>query len=245
MNANQTTKAKFANLARLLEIENEKRKEEAAFFIENGFLTHWNETTHQQNDNGIERYSTPRRWEQYKNGEISREKAIEYATRRAHREIDKQTIKKQDKLLKARDADEIKTVSILVEWKRSSVWGYNPTALVTINGKQQFGGTASGCGYDKQTAAVGTALNQSISVLAMLYRAKETALEAAPPEIRNNPESSNSKLIHYGAGYGVLPYFEGGVGMESFRGVFEACGLKLTHENHASRTNDYYYFERV
>ena len=235
------TQSTFENLARMIEREAEQRRENARFYIENGYLDSWG-GDHAKNDHGIERESTPKRWCQYKHGEITREKAVEFATKRRLKEIDRETIKKQDKLLRARDAEEIRSVSISIDWKRNATWGYNPTATVTINGIYQFSGTASGCGYDKRTAAVGAALNQSIIILKMLYTAKEKALRKAPAKIRNNPESSNADLIHYGAGYGVLPYFEGGVGMTSFRGVFEAWGLRCTH-SHETKTTDYYYFE--
>lgn len=241
-------KSTFTHLAHLMEKEAEQKRERAAFFIENGFLPDWN-GEHTKNDNGIEGNSTALRWKQYKNGEISREKAVEFATKRALREIDRETIKRSDKLLRARDAAEVKTVSISVDWKRSSTWGYNPTATVIINGVHEYRGTASGCGYDKETAAIAAALNQSIVILKMLYTAKEQALESMSPERIEAAKKgycfgceTNRDFIHYGAGYGILPYFEGGVGMSSFRGVFEACGLRCTR-SHETKTRNYYYFE--
>lgn len=236
------TKNTFEHLARMIEREAEQKQKNARDYIEKGYIESWSDEHKKKNDNGIRDNSTPTRWCQYKHGEITREKAVEFATKRRLKEIDRETIRKQDKLLTARDAAEIKNVSISIEWKRSATWGYNPTATVTINGIYQYVGTASGCGYDKRTAAVGEALNQSEIILKMLYTAKEKALKKAPARIRNNPEASNADLIHYGAGYGVLPYFEGGVGMTSFRGVFEACGLRCTH-THETKTTDYYYFE--
>lgn len=242
------TKSTFFHLAARIEKEAAQKKEAARFYIENGYLESWGgEKT--KNDNGIEKESTPLRWKQYKNGEITRETAVKYAIRRRLKEIDGETIKKQDKLLRAKDADEIKNVSISIEWKRSATWGYNPTATVTVNGIYQFTGTASGCGYDKRTAAVGEALNKSIVILKMLYTAKEKALATMPNEeieaakAGYGPEcETNANFIHYGAGYGVLPYFEGGVGITSFHGVFEACGMRCTH-SHETKTTDYYYFE--
>lgn len=234
-------KTTFKHLSNMVEREAKKRQADARFYIENGFLESWG-GEYTKNDQGIKNNSTETRWKQYQNREITREKAVEFATKRRLKEIDRETIKKLDKLLKAQNADELKSVSVSVSWKRSAYWGYNPTATVTINGIYQFTGHASGCGYDKETAAVGEALNQSEIILKALYTTKEKALSKAPAKIRNNPESRNADLIHYGAGYGVLPYFEGGVGMTSFKGVFEACGLKCTHSNH-TKTSDYYYFE--
>lgn len=243
------TKSTFQHLAQRISKEAEQKQENARFYIENGYLESWHDGK-TKNDNGIKNESTATRWKQYQNGEITREKAVEYATRRRLKEIDRETIKKQDKLLRARDAEEIKSVSISVDWKRSNTWGYNPTATVIINGIYEYRGTASGCGYDKETAAVGTALNQSIIILKMLYTAKEKALASMPPEESEAAKKgyiegceTNRAFIHYGAGYGVLPCFEGGVGMTSFRGVFEACGLKCTH-THETKHTDFYYFEK-
>ena len=243
------TKSTFANLAQRIEREAAQSTQDALFFIENGYLESWH-GEHTRNDNGIERESTPLRWRQYKNGEITREQAVKYAYNRRVKEIERQTIKTQDKLLRARDADEIKNVSISVVWKRSATWGYNPHATVIINGVQRFEGSASGCGYDKRTAAIGEALNQSDIILKMLYTAKENALSTMPPEQIEEAKKgyhfgceTNRDFIHYGAGYGVLPYFEGGVGMESFTGVFEACGLRCVN-SHSTDKTDYYYFEK-
>ena len=50
------------------------------------------------------------------------------------------------------------TISINIEYKRNRTWGWNPTATVTasLDGVRTdtTTGTASGCGYDKLSAAV-------------------------------------------------------------------------------------------
>lgn len=240
----------FENLKNLLAEEAEKEKAVSRFYIQNGFCESWAEDHKQPGDNGLRNYSTPRRWEQYQAGQISREKAVQYAIARREKELGKLLAEKLEKLERAAAAGELLDVSISVEWKRNRTWGYNPTATVTVhsaNGWEQFTGTASGCGYDKRTAAIGSALNQSAAVLKMLYNAKETALNNPPEKGRYcgagyfEENTSNNSLIHYGAGYGVLPYFEGGVGMSSFKGVFEKCGFICENE-HETRTTDYYFF---
>lgn len=248
---NKTT---FKRLAKLIKIEAAQQRENSKHYINNGFCLSWPEDRHEQSDNGLKQHSTTLRWEQYQNGNITREKAVEFALKRRYKEIDGETIIKLDKLLKAQAAEDIKTVSISVIWKRNRTWGWNPTATVVINGIYIYEGSASGCGYDKRTAAIGSALNQSDIILKMLYTAKEKALKKPPQKGRQlNPfapedkaiyeeNTSNNSLIHYGAGYGVLPYFEGGVGISSFIGVFKACGLELKHES-GTDTTDYYYFE--
>lgn len=241
----------FDNLRKLLIEEAETEKAVSRFYIENGYCESWHEDHHQPSDNGIKNYSTARRWEQYNAGEIPREKAVQYATTRREKELDKRLAAKLEKLERVAAAGDLHDVSISVEWKRNATWGHNPTATVTVHdgyGWHQFTGTASGCGYDKRTAAIGHALNQADSVLKMLYSTKENALNNPPTVGRFNgvyheEPTTNASLIHYGAGYGVLPYFEGGVGMSSFEGVFNACGYRLEHQ-HETRTTDYYFFTK-
>lgn len=235
----------FEMLRKRLEEEHAQRVESTKRFVENGYCESWADEHKKKNDNGIERESTPLRWKQYKNGEINREKAVELATKRALKDAGKTFIKDLDRLLKAQEAEEIETVSVSVEWKRSSCWGWNPTATATIttaHKREQYTASASGCGYDKLTAAIGSALNQSASIKKMLYTAKEKTLLENYPAFTEC--ESNRNFINYGAGYGVLPYFEGGVGMASFYGVFEKCGYKCTVHNE-TKTTDFYYFEKA
>lgn len=232
----------FENMKIMLEEENAQRKEQTAHYIENGYCATWAENERKHSDNGIRKYSTPAKWEAYQAGRIDREKAVQLATARAGREIDKSTARKMAALEKAEAAPDVQSVAIHVEWKRSRTWGYNPHASVVINAMNRYEGGASGCGYDKRTAAVGEALNQSAVIRRMLYQAKEKALaEGWRPE---NSAHSNAGCINYGAGYGVLPYFDGGVGMGSFEGVFNACGLRLVVRDEGKHY-DSYYFERV
>lgn len=243
----------FDNLKNRIEAEAAETVAHNRFYIENGYCETWSEEHRNRNDEGIKRYSTARRWDQYNAGEISREKAVELAAARMEKQEAKHTGEKLEKLEKAAAAPELIDVTISVEWKRSSVWGYNPAATVTIhteNGWSQYTGSASGCGYDKRTAAIGAALNQSDSIKKMLYRVKEAALaNMGADEIAAQKKGyvfgseSNRNYINYGAGYGVLPYFEGGVGIASFKGVFEKCGYPCRQE-HETKHNDYYFFAK-
>ena len=242
----------FTNLKKHVMQEAASKKENTRFYIENGYFKSWAKEHHIFSDKGIAAHCTARRWDQYKAGEISREKIIDLTIKRAEKEIDKDAAEKIEKLETAAAAGDFVSVAVSVEWKRNATWGYNPTATVTIHaagGWEQYTGSASGCGYDKETAAIGAALNQSASVLKMLYTAKEKALAEFTPDqtaaaCNFYGVESNRDFIHYGAGYGVLPYFEGGVGMSSFRGVFEKCGYKCTNENHTKHAG-FYYFSKV
>ena len=61
----------------------EQDKEKDRFFIENGFLSTWNENERNNPDRGLERYSTKSKWKAYQAGTLNREKAVEIACKRA------------------------------------------------------------------------------------------------------------------------------------------------------------------
>lgn len=188
--------------------------------------------------------STATRWNQYQAGIITRETAEEYATARMIKRIDKQTAATLDRLETYEAAPDLESLTISVEWKRSRTWGFNPTATVTYKARTwgKTTGSASGCGYDKETAAIAEALNQIPEAVKALCECKENALEAGQ-QARAEWNDSNANYIAYGAGYGPIPYFEGGVGFSATRAVFEAAGFELTHETHGKHY-DFYCFDR-
>lgn len=74
---------------------------------------------------------------------------------------------------------------ISVEWKKSREWGYKPHTTVDAWTVDADGvtecttttGRASGCGYDKQSAAIAEAFNASPAILKALYNAEEKRLK--------------------------------------------------------------------
>ena len=188
---------------------------------------------------------TPYRKQQLKAGEITPEQAAEIATKAATRKAEKHTAKELSRLAAAEQAPELMSVEISVEWKRSRTWGANPTATVyaeTAAGYVTTTGSASGCGYDKESAAIAAALDKIPAVIRALCEKKEAALKSGAAA-GNEYSSSNADLIAYGAGYGAIPYFEGGVGTNAHRNVFEACGLACQLERH-HKNSDFYIFKK-
>lgn len=110
-------------------------------------------------------------------------------------------------------------IKLEVEWKRSTMWGYNPSVDMRwkdANGEWHYmekAGCASGCGYDKHSAAVASALNKHFKNLLYSIRNKRTT---------NKP---------YGISYyeGSFPSFEGGVGMECYPKIFQWLGFEMRH----------------
>ena len=131
---------------------------------------------------------------------------------------------------------------ISVEWKKSRVWGYNPAVTVDAWTVDTDGvtecttttGRASGCGYDKQSAAIAEAFNASPAILKALYNAEERRLRG-----RESRKQSRRDFIGYGSGSSARPYFEGGCGVSVFYKIFDNCGY--TFEQVASgKTFDAY-----
>ena len=200
-------------------------------YIEVGYMPTWNPEHQSDPDRGLKQYSTPRRWEQYQNGEITREKAIEFAKRRAVAEIEKSRAAKLARIESAAAAPVIDSASVSVTWAKSRTWGANPTAELLDGHSVRTMGHASGCGYDKESAAIAEAMNANPSALRILYELGEKALERGESPKSKTAVSGYhwSNCIGYGAGYDVLPYFEGGVGSDCFWSILQKAGYTVRH----------------
>lgn len=114
---------------------------------------------------------------------------------------------------------------ITVEWKKSYMWGKNPKAYTNYGFESS---SIGGCGYCKHSTATAEALNSHKPILKLLYAKKDREMEAY---FKANPKSSHSdfnrSVLGYGSGYGVLPYFEGGVGVGSHRDICKGLHLNM------------------
>lgn len=226
----------FETLAAEVSEDREKRAADTVFYIKNGFFPTWAQEHRTDPDRGLKAHSTAHRWAQYTAGEITREKAVELATKRATKDIEKKTAAKLAKLDRVKNAPDLVFISVSVDWVKSRTWGYNPRVEIRTN-TGTFYGTASGCGYDKESAAIANALNQCDSVLKALYLLKEKGLCSGLSD--KSPTActgvDNRTVCGYGAGYSILPYFEGGVGTSCFWPILKSCGFKTSahHTKHA------------
>lgn len=182
----------------------------------------------------LRHYSTNARWDQYQNGTITRGKAADYAKKRIEKKFSKSLQEDLEKIEECEKAKLPETISILVEWRRSSVWGYNPYAEVADDKKRYFG-SASGCGYDKFSAAVANCFNQSLQIKKILYNKKEEAL-------KTGKTGNNSEIIGYGSGYDVLPEFKGGVGMSCFVRILQDAGYKYKYSG-GNKIESYFFYK--
>lgn len=212
-------------LKKAVQREAEERTAEAIGYIKLGYCHSWAEEHKQPGDEGIRRYCTAKRWEQYQNGEISRAQIVNYTVKRVTAENQKATQKKINKIERIENAPNVINIKITVDWVKSKTWGANPRATVEAWTDQhtriETTGTASGCGYDKRSAAIAEAFNQNESILKALYIAEEKRLA-------NTAEGDTSRraVIGYGSGCNALPAFEAGCGVSCFRSIFSNIGFK-------------------
>lgn len=167
---------------------------------------------------------TVAQYDHLKNGNLKRFK--ELVRKQIKKEEAKKQIVKNDciqKIQGMKEAGSLKHLKITIEWARSKTWGYNPhveawAQYVNI-GTLYNTGSASGCGYDKESAAVASAINEMMK-----------------PFILKNFSTLKDPAI-----YGVCDHalcFDGGVGMSSFIKAFRACGYDV-HESHGKTFDSY------
>ena len=228
---------KFTELRkRFLAYQRNEKKDRKAYII-NGYTGN--------TDAGLCRYLTETRWNQYKNGTITRKEAIIYAVKRMEKQLEKETAEKLERLERIEAAPDINYIRVSIEWKRSRVWGYNPAVEVWTDAYRGYTyGSASGCGYDKESAGIADAFNDNESILKIIYTLKEKALRAGKKDTSATActHVNNEACIGYGAGYTVLPYFEGGVGANCFWSILKKAGFEESGEH--GKTFDVYRLER-
>ena len=198
------------NLLNSISLEGKKELEKVVKNIEAG------------NMNTINFYITDLRKQQLKDGKITLEKAQQIAIKKASKEIEKQTNKKIEKVRDIGSADEsMEDINIIIKIKKSCL-GYQCKATL-ITGKTRIEGKfTGGWGYDKLSTAMAEVLNQYHPLMKLMYNyIDDKMFEEASLTINNH------EVLGYGSGYGILPYFESGVGVSSFYTIFDNLGLKL------------------
>lgn len=142
----------------------------------------------------------------------------DYLISRKAKAIQKEIDKELQHLLTVEKAGELTGMKISVEWKKSRMWGSNPTceAWIAVKGDSNYynSGSIGGCGYDKLSTAIANAVNQDNAFLKAMYLLKEA-----------NPTANNHALFGYGSGYGILPRLEGGVGVSCYPAIFDKIGF--------------------
>ena len=152
--------------------------------------------------------------QKYIKGDLETKK--QFLIARINKELEKNIIKKIDEINLVYSANDLVSVKIQIEWKKSKMWGYNPTCnIVVIDDKDRYfnytSGSIGGCGYDKKSTSVAEALNAS-PTLRKLFCEKGENVTSYGFTHQNNYS---------------LPYLEGGVGCECYSRVFAEMGYKF------------------
>lgn len=192
----------------------------------------------------LQRNLTRSAFEKWKNEEITTEEAIEKAVKRETKQNEKAKENKIKHLEAIKNYNDFTKINIIVEWTKSKTWGANPHATAEIwsedkNGAPKyecFTGSASGWGYDKQSAAIAQALNQSNAVIKAFCEYKEKSLKKNKNIDKSGSSCTsfdNRDAICYGFGYSAIPYFEGGTGTSCFLQGFKLlkCNIQEIHGN--------------
>jgi hypothetical protein len=167
----------------------------------------------------------------YINKEMTEKEIKEKIKNKIIKEYEKTENKKLNKIETIKNADDdISTINITVNWTKNKTWGYNPRATIFTNKEDVTEGKASGCGYDKESTAIAEALNKNPDILKLLYIAKNKKMT-----FKNH---NNHDILGYGSGYYELPYFEGGVGVNSLMNIFRKLGYNITE--HHTDSSDFY-----
>lgn len=199
------------NLLNSIRLEGKKELEKVVKNIEAG------------NMNTINFYITDLRKQQLKDGKITLEKVQQIAIKKATKEIEKRTTEKMDQVKNIyATIENMEDINIIVQHKKTNL-GYQYKATLATDTLRIDGKYTGGWGYDKLSTALAEVLNKYQPLTKLMYNYIDDKMwEEGSLTINNH------KVLGYGSGYGILPYFEHGVGVESFYKIFDNLGLKLT-----------------
>ena len=145
----------------------------------------------------------------------------DYYVKRAKLRADKQKeqLLKRVELLK--NAPSIERIDISIEWKKSATWGSNPHCSIWVifagninREREYFESSASGCGYDKESTVIASALNQCNAFIALLFKVE-----------KKDPQ--HKVYGYYGTDKGFFPRLSGGVGTNCYPAIFALVGYKM------------------
>ena len=172
------------------------------------------------NKENMQKKLTARQYEKLQNKQLSmvdvKKIIIEKTIKQETKEFFTPTL---ESINRAASARPLEFGIINVEWNHNRTWGMNPTAEININGVI-YSANASGCGYDKLSAAIASALNKSATAQKYLYDLEEKRLTTQKAKRKTRRD-----FIGYGSGYSALPYYEGGCGVTCFYDIFKAGGF--------------------
>lgn len=203
-----------------------------ALKLENNYTSvHYGNEIIAGNMNLINHYTTKLRQEQYKDGKIDLEKLQSCAIKSMQRKMKKSLDKELKELEEINNITEnFDSLYIQLDTKKNYYgWQYKATlTIIKDNGiKERIEGNfTNGYGYDKESTSISQVLNEYKPLIKMLYSFKNEAMEKS-----ENLKIDNHDILGYGSGYGILPYFEAGVGTSCYYKILNTIGLELKNIN--------------
>jgi hypothetical protein len=112
----------------------------------------------------------------------------------------KREAKEKAELEAKKNQSPVKSITITIEWKRSSTWGYNPHCEAAVEFKdghfeRSANYTCSGCGYDKESTVIAMVFRDYLSYKLFRKRKGEA------------PYGMSVKCKSYSGGVGTSCYY--------------------------------------
>lgn len=120
-----------------------------------------------------------------------------------------------EELKRLYQVEEWREFSACVEWTRSQTWGANPHAKASANARRCGFGSASGCGYDKLSAAICYAVNDSQEASDIIKGALIRSHCRTGQPFPYGVYITNKIYLHFD-----------GCGVSTLREIANFCGLK-------------------
>jgi hypothetical protein len=151
--------------------------------------------------------------------------------RREARKLERKKVKELKEMEAYKNQKPVKEMTITIEWKKSRMYGYCPTACAKV---EHYDGTytyigdvkASGYGYDKESTVVATIFNA-----ALRYELYRKIANEAPYGVRYyDGDGVPKKYINRDGKEDFHinnPTYNGGVGMECYYRISEFIGGEL------------------
>lgn len=145
------------------------------------------------------------------------------AERREARKLERKRANQLEVIEAEMSQKPVKHMTIAIEWKKSRMWGFNPSAEAQIehhDGTYSHIGpfTCSGCGYDKESTVIAEAFNAALKY--KLYGRKKR--KEAPYGVYYYAGKYQDK-----GSYLCAPNYNGGVGTSCYYDIAEFIGGKF------------------
>jgi hypothetical protein len=231
---------KFIHIKNEIIEDSNTNKNRIISYIINGYMPYSSnkiiELAKENPDEGLQKYSDDKIWEQYKSGKISREEVVKVAIDKVSKEIDIDTEEKLKKLESIIAAPTLLHFSLYIERFKiqagcgSKVGLFYGDAYAELRTKNKTY-TNEKQGHKEERFAISNVLNQCDSVIKILCEYKEKALITG---ISDEPtpiwaERDNGSIFGVGVETGAIPKFRHqGVDFGSFFSILKKCGYHKT-----------------